>query len=309
MRPNDLGDDTAAIDRTPSIPDLHEARRRSLDLLTRRVNSSTGGRTPDGRSTGGVGGVAVGSGSAGSDSHPTTDSRRLLSSARAVLARAAVRRALWVGLVVAVVLSAPLWWQLRRPRAAEETLPRAAVTNPTTAPAAPVESDSAGTGTGASPGVPAAPNGELVVHVVGAVIRPGVLRLPTGARVVDAVDAAGGLAPYADTARVNLAAPIGDGQRIVVPVFGEEPPTEVAASPPPPATGGNTPSAGGTPVDLNTATEAQLDELPGVGPSTAAAIVAHRSTVGRFGSVEELLDVRGIGPAKLEGLRDLVRAG
>ncbi len=146
-----------------------------------------------------------------------------------------------------------------------------------------------------------APPQDLVVHVAGSVVRPGVLHLRPGARVVDAIDAAGGLAPQADGARINLAAPVADGSRVYVPAVGEAPPAAVGL-------GGAGEGEGGTagPVDLNTADEAALDALPGIGPATAKAIVAHRSEIGRFTSVDQLLDVRGIGPAKLEELRPLV---
>ena len=149
---------------------------------------------------------------------------------------------------------------------------------------------------------------EVVVHVAGAVVRPGVHTLPAGARVVDAVDAAGGLSAAADQTRVNLAALVSDGERVYVPTVGEQ-------APPPIATGADEPrdnpgEAGGGEgalIDINTATEADLDELPGVGPATAAAIIEHRQSIGGFTSVDQLLDVRGIGEAKLEQLRPLVR--
>jgi competence protein ComEA len=141
----------------------------------------------------------------------------------------------------------------------------------------------------------------LVVHVAGAVLQPGVHRVPEGGRVVDAIDAAGGLASTADATRLNLAAPLADGERVYVPVVGEEPPAVVG--PGGPATGGDAPSG---PVNLNTADAAALDALPGVGPATAAAIIEHREAVGGFTSVDQLLDVRGIGEAKLEQLRPLV---
>jgi competence protein ComEA len=150
---------------------------------------------------------------------------------------------------------------------------------------------------------------EVVVHVAGAVVSPGVRRLPPGSRVVDALDAAGGALPDADLARINLAAPLVDGQQVYVPRPGE--PLPVTAGPG--ATGGTGPAgdasgqAGpGALIDLNTATAEQLDTLPGVGPSTAAAIIAHRDENGPFTSVDQLIDVRGIGEAKLEQLRDLV---
>jgi len=162
----------------------------------------------------------------------------------------------------------------------------------------------------------AAASRPVFVHVAGAVASPGVVQLPGGSRVVDAVSAAGGLRPDADPERVNLAAPLLDGSRIVVPAVGQPLPNEMATVPPPgdaavPGAGGG--AAGGAPtasapLDLNTATLDQLDELPGVGPSTAQAILDHRQSNGRFTSVDSLLDVRGIGDAKLEAIRDLVSA-
>jgi len=151
------------------------------------------------------------------------------------------------------------------------------------------------------PGAPAvgpegAP-GEVVVHVVGAVAEPGVQHLPAGSRVADAVAAAGGASPDADLARINLAAVATDGQQIYVLRVGEDPPP-----PPQPGAGGQV--AADAPVDLNTATAAQLEELPGVGPATAEAIIAHRERHGPFASVDDLLDVRGIGEAKLAQIRE-----
>jgi competence protein ComEA len=153
--------------------------------------------------------------------------------------------------------------------------------------------------------------GEIVVHAAGAVARPGLQRLAPGARVADVLEAAGGPTSDADLDRLNLAAPVADGQRLFVPRIGEVAPPTVAPE------GGATSSGGGAageptasgPIDLNTATAEELDALPGVGPATAAAIIDHRESNGRFANVDDLLDVRGIGPAKLEGLRDLVVAG
>lgn len=143
--------------------------------------------------------------------------------------------------------------------------------------------------------------GRVIVHAAGAVLRPGLYRLAAGARVDDLVSAAGGLAVDADADRVNLAALLSDGQRVYFPRRGEVVPADVGAAGAAAANG---------PVNLNTATEEQLDALPGVGPATAKAIVAERSRRGgRFQSVEDLLQVRGIGPAKLEALRDLVTVG
>ena len=148
--------------------------------------------------------------------------------------------------------------------------------------------------------------GEVVVHVAGAVAAPGVQRLPLGSRVVDAVDAAGGAGPDADLGRINLAAALTDGQQVYVLRLGETAPVPpggaVAGAG---GSGGTGAVAGIDLIDVNTASATQLEELPGVGPATAAAIIAHREQHGPFASVDDLLDVRGIGEAKLDALRDL----
>lgn len=145
----------------------------------------------------------------------------------------------------------------------------------------------------------------IVVHAAGAVAVPGIHTLPPGSRVSDLLVAAGGPAPDADLDRVNLAAPVGDGERVWFPRLGEEAEPPVVAG----TGGGAAPGEGSGPpalVDLNAATADELDALPGVGPATAAAILEHRSSHGPFTSVEDLLDVPGIGEAKLAQLRDLV---
>lgn len=145
----------------------------------------------------------------------------------------------------------------------------------------------------------------LVVFVAGAVADPGVYDVPGPARVVDAIDAAGGARPEAELDALNLAAPLVDGQRIYVPVVGE-----IVASIADPAdlSGGSvTGPIDISPIDINLATATELEQLPGVGPATAAAIVEHRDVHGPFVSVDDLTDVRGIGPAKLDAIRDLVR--
>src|SRR5690606_31471231 len=146
---------------------------------------------------------------------------------------------------------------------------------------------------------------ELVVHGVGAVASPGVQRLPAGSRVVDALEAAGGPTAEADLARLNLAAPLSDGQQVYVVRVGEDPPLPPAGAVP----GSHAGPDGSAPValvDLNTATAEQLETLPGVGPATASAILAHRQQAGPFSSVDQLIEVRGIGEVKLAQLRDLV---
>ncbi|MGV3758254.1 MAG: ComEA family DNA-binding protein, partial [Actinomycetota bacterium] len=122
----------------------------------------------------------------------------------------------------------------------------------------------------------------IVVHVAGAVVRPGVYELAAAARVVDAVSAAGGLGEGADDVRLNLAAPLTDGERVYVARVGEDPPPELGGATPSSVPG----SPGSARVDLNTADEAALDALPGVGPATASAIVEHRQRIGRFTSVD-----------------------
>ncbi|KQY06284.1 hypothetical protein ASD37_18495 [Mycobacterium sp. Root135] len=156
--------------------------------------------------------------------------------------------------------------------------------------------------------------GEVTVSVVGLVHQPGLVTLGAGARIADALSAAGGPLDGADLVGLNMARRVGDGEQIVVglssplgapPAMGSSitSPTGAAPSPPP----GEKGSATGEPVDLNTATVEQLDALPGVGPVTAAAIVAWRDANGSFAGVDQLGEVEGIGPARLEKLRGLVR--
>ncbi len=172
-------------------------------------------------------------------------------------------------------------------------------------------------GTAAAPGAPpivgsaeavaagAAPTpaSKLVVYVVGAVRRPGVYRLAEGTRVEDAVSRAGGITPRADLVGVNLAAPLADGEQVLVPA---RLPVAVAAAEGAPAPGASGSSAGASPVQLSVATVEQLDTLPGIGPVTAAKIVDYRSSHGAFRSVDDLDEVPGIGPARVEQLRGLV---
>ncbi|WAC93233.1 ComEA family DNA-binding protein [Mycobacterium sp. Aquia_213] len=164
------------------------------------------------------------------------------------------------------------------------------------------------------------PDRPVVVSVVGLVHKPGLVTLTPGARIADALQAAGGAMDGADTIGLNMARPLGDGEQIVVglaPVSGR--PTALGSS----VAAGSTPGAktpaptgsvkgsvrpkAGEVLDLNTATVDQLDDLPGVGPVTAAAIVGWRQANGKFTSVDQLADVDGIGPSRLDKLRALVR--
>ena len=201
------------------------------------------------------------------------------------------RRAAWslwvAGLLAALLVAGGTW--LDRPRVQPAPVEPA----PTGPPAA---EEPAAT---PSVGVAAESAATVVVSVVGSVVRPGLVTLPQGARVADAVAAAGGLLPDADPASVNLAAVVSDGQQVAVGIPG----VEVAGGA---ADDGSGAAAGAGPVDLNAATAADLDALPGIGPVLAQRIVEHRERNGPFRSVEQLDDVPGIGPATYAELAELV---
>ncbi|GAA4506846.1 ComEA family DNA-binding protein [Brevibacterium yomogidense] len=158
----------------------------------------------------------------------------------------------------------------------------------------------------------------VYVHVVGAVNSPGVVDLPPSSRVSDAVEAAGGAVADADIDALNLARELVDGEQIRVLRVGEEPAPAAedgGAGAPGVGVGGgggdgtDATAAGGGLIDLNAADAAQLETLPGVGPVTAQSIIDHREAIGRFGSVDELLDVTGIGDATLARIRESVTVG
>ncbi|MEU6675973.1 ComEA family DNA-binding protein [Streptomyces sp. NPDC046925] len=185
---------------------------------------------------------------------------------------------------------------------------------PSASPGAPPSPGSGGqsaAGAGGVPGASGAPGGgagEVVVDVSGKVRSPGMLRLPAGSRVADALKAAGGVRPGADTAGLNRARLLVDGEQVAV---GE--PAAASAAPAVPAAPGAG-SAAGPPgaspaaqVGLNTATAEQLDELPGVGPVLAQHIIDYRTEHGGFRSVDELREVNGIGDKRYADLQNLVR--
>ncbi len=141
----------------------------------------------------------------------------------------------------------------------------------------------------------------IFVHVLGAVARPGLFELGAGARVMDAVAAAGGLTQEADPAGINLARVVSDGEQFYVPRVGEVPPPLSGAQ-------AETPGANGAtaPVNLNTATVSDLDSLPRIGPTMAQRIIDYRATNGRFSSIDGLRDVAGIGDKTFDALKDLI---
>lgn len=168
-------------------------------------------------------------------------------------------------------------------------------------------------------------DGQIVVSVVGLVKRPGLVRIPNSARVADAIDRAGGARPGADLISLNMAQLLRDGDQIlvgkggagtvksaVVAAAGSAPapgPGPESSGPAAPPAGGTTPAPGTGLVNLNSATAEQLEALPGVGPVTAAAIIAWREANGQFTAVEQLAEVDGIGPARLAKLTPLVTVG
>ncbi|HET9444032.1 MAG TPA: helix-hairpin-helix domain-containing protein, partial [Acidimicrobiales bacterium] len=189
----------------------------------------------------------------------------------------------------------------------ELTLPRAG--GPGDPSAAPSQQPGEPGGVGGQGGGEEGEEGEVYVHVAGAVVHPGLYRLRDGARVAGALDAAGGPTPGADLDAVNLAARLADGERLYVPRPGETAPPAAGPAPASAASAGAGSGVGvpGRLLDLNRASPEELDALPGIGPATAAAVVAHRQEHGPFRSVDELVDVRGIGEAKLATIRPLVR--
>ena len=188
------------------------------------------------------------------------------------------------GLIVVVVASlvgAGLWYARSLPRPVDIVAPPA----------------------GASPAVAAGPSvaisptpAAIIVDVAGWVRRPGVYQFASGDRVIDAVNRAGGARKGADLTSLNLAAPLADGTQIVVPRPGATVP----------AGGGSTDAGSTALINVNTASETELETLPDVGPVTAAAIIDHRTQNGPFAAVDDLIDVSGIGPATLEQIRPFV---
>jgi competence protein ComEA len=182
-----------------------------------------------------------------------------------------------------LVVSVGSWWLLRSPAPpVERSLPMAVRTGSSVPLAAP----------------PSVAPADIVVQIAGAVVHPGVYRLPLGSRVADLLAASGGPAAGVDPAVLSLAAKVSDGQRVYMPKPGE-----------PVSSAGGTGSGGepAGPLDLNSATMAQFDALPGIGPATAAAIVAYRDKHGQFRSVDDLSQIKGFSASKLDAVRALIR--
>ncbi len=207
-----------------------------------------------------------------------------------------------LAVAVALALALTSWWVVR-----SDPVPVAAPATPgpgeTAAPLTLLEPEGAPVGAAAEAGAAEAGAGVVVVDVAGRVRRPGVVELPVGSRVVDALEAAGGVRGGVDLSALNLARVLVDGEQVLV---GAQPAPAVGAVPgtaAPPVPGATAPAAL---VDLNTADQAALEALPDIGPVTAQAILAWRTENGGFTAVQELLEVDGIGPATLETLAPLV---
>ncbi len=189
--------------------------------------------------------------------------------------RPGVRALAVVAAVVVLVAAGFAWWSRPRPE--------------------PVVPETLSTDSGPVAVQPSPTPEELVVAVTGMVHRPGLVRLTPGARVADAIEAAGGPLPEADLTHLNLARKLSDGELVAVGV-----------PPPPEAGAGAAPGPDTGKVNLNTATRAELETLPGIGPTLAQRILDYRTTHGAFRSVDELRNVPGIGDARLAELRDRV---
>jgi competence protein ComEA len=209
------------------------------------------------------------------------------------------------------------WWLLRAPTPPlENSLPLVSVSSASSSPFTTVVGEDSPT---SFVSVHGASTREVVVHVAGSVVKPGVYRLKPPARVIDAVNAAGGVTASADTAAVNLALPLLDAEQIYIPSrTSQKPHTTVAVQRKPPASSSpSSTSVASTPgatestiksalININTATALELEALPSVGPSTAQAIVSFRTKNGPFSKAEDLLKVPGIGDGKLAAMKPFV---
>ena len=238
---------------------------------------------------------------------PVRRPRRLAIAPRAAIIAGSALLILALALALRAVLVSTGSGSREAPAAAAGTSTQ--MCPPPTGPAA-APARKPATGSAAGPGGMPATTGSVVVHVTGAVSRPGVVTLPPGSRVTDAINAVGGANADADTQQLNLARVLTDGEQIRVPRIGE-----VLPDPAPQPSGAASPGAGTAPgksggggasgtVNINTASATDLEKLPGIGKALAQRIVEYRDSHGPFATVDSLTDVPGIGKAKLEGLRE-----
>jgi competence protein ComEA len=219
--------------------------------------------------------------------------RRMLENRRVDPGLPGARALALAGIGAALVAGGYLWLSLPRPQPVPAPAGAASLAVPAGAGR---RSPSAGPAVAASPPV--------VVHVAGRVRRPGIVTLPAGARVTDAIKAAGGVRPGTSTDALNLARKVADGEQILVGTPGSAAAQGVQAAP---GSTGSAGSAPATPLDLNVATSEQMQQLPGVGPVLAQRIIDYRTQHGGFRTVEELRQVTGIGARRFAELKDLVR--
>jgi competence protein ComEA len=208
-----------------------------------------------------------------------------------------------VGAVVSTIIVAIVgWWLLRSPAPAIETQIARVDTSTTTSLSVDAASQSS---------LQVVPE-FVTVHVAGAVKKPGVYSLSADARVVDAVDAAGGATTQADLDAINLAHPIFDSDQVFIPKRGQTVPSQSSTQTRTPSSRNTPPKdAQSTPqntlVNINVANAKELESLPGVGPATAQAIITYRTTVSPFAIPEDIMKVSGIGPAKFDVMRAFIR--
>ena len=155
---------------------------------------------------------------------------------------------------------------------------------------------------------PAPTDAPIAIHVIGAVPRPGLYEFPEGARIQDAIDAAGGLLAEANADALNLAALLEDGQQLDIPYKAGSEPVTNAATLNLPSSATSTPAANPDIdlININTATLEELDTLPGIGPTTAQKILDYRTSNGPFAAIEDIMNVSGIGPSTFEDIKDLI---
>jgi competence protein ComEA len=228
----------------------------------------------------------TGSGAGKSKAEPNGSSSETQADRRPVVLAVLLTSLAWLVLAGGALLA----WRQPQPAAFQLQPPPATATPAPTATLAPIQ-----------------------VDVAGAVLAPGVYTLPTGARAGDAITAAGGLAANADAAMVNLARPLEDGEKLVAPTLAPPPAASAAAAPPTfegGVTRGRSLAGGGSGlIDINAASAQELEALPAIGPVTAQAIVDYRLANGPFRSIEDIVDVKGIGQATLDKIRNLITAG